>query len=173
MLFWALYWHQGACFHFHHNNSDNSDNHFMSNNNSWPECFLSIQILFKSEYRTMIFIEFPFVFVIFQTASQLISFTFVSSQVWRKEISDIHCYGCNKLTLREPAHQRYSWGAMQILLSIIIHQQKSKQSWLLKTLFLYSLISQIPHTNMLQCFNCWLFSQLWSFINNQGKLLTA
>lgn len=67
MLFWALYWHQGACFHFHHNNSDNSDNHFMSSNNSWPECFVSIQIFFKSEYRTMIFIDFSLIFVIFLT----------------------------------------------------------------------------------------------------------
>lgn len=33
-----------------------------------------------------------------------------------------------------------------------------------RLLFLYSLISQISHTNKPQCFNCWLLPQLWSFI---------
>lgn len=42
-MFWTLCWRQGTHYHFDHS----SDNHFMSKNNSWPKCFMSIHSLKK------------------------------------------------------------------------------------------------------------------------------
>lgn len=120
----------------------------------------------------MISIDFASLFVIFQRVFQLTSFTFVNPLFWRKEISDILSV-MDVLSWLQPENQHIRTAPGELCKSFSASSFFNKnQNNPPDFEDIVSILPDFMRTNVWQCFNCRLSSQLWSFINSQGKLLT-
>lgn len=120
----------------------------------------------------MISVGFASLFVISQRVFQFTSFTFANPLFWRKEISDILSVTNVPSWLRwENQPIRAGAGELCKSFSAAAFLNKNQNN----SLDFRGVVFTLPGFTCTPCYstvNCWLPSQLWSYINSQGKLMT-
>lgn len=136
-----------------------SDNHFMCKNNSWPQCFMSIHSLKKKVSTEQ---WFPYTLPCFLLSfrgyfSSLHSHLSILYFEERKSVAFSQLW---MFSWVQPENQHIRAAPGELCKSFSASSFFNKnQNNPPDFRYIISILPDFTHTNLLQCFNCWLSSQ--------------